>query len=233
MKFLYTAWVWFVGFSLLGVIALLSVLVLCFIPAKRFSPVFKGMFRFLVKILFIKVEVSGFDYFQKKKSCIIMPNHGSYLDVMFLTAFTPYHIIGIEEKSHFSWPLIGWVLRLHGNLPINRGSITDSKKTYAKAEQKLYEGAHLVIFPEGGRTTDGKLRPFKKVPFLLAKNAKSQIIPLGIKGVFEMNNKNSVWVKPMKISMCYGSPISVTIVESLSVQDLLDLTRTHIEVLRS
>jgi len=157
-----------------------------------------------------------------------MANHGSFLDALLLTAFTPFYTIGIEEKSHFKWPVFGVLIRKHGNLPIDRGSVLSSKRTFELAEQKLNDRAHLIVFPEGSRTDTGKLKPFKKFPFMLAKNSKCQIIPLGINGVYEMNNKNSYFINPVKIRMQYGKPISVETVNSLTIQELLDHTRSKL-----
>ncbi len=226
MKYIYTFYIWTVGILLFVIIASLSILILKFIPAKKFSPVFKYLTRFLVKAMLIKVEVIGLDNFTKENSCIVMSNQVSFLDAPLLTAFTPYYSIGIEDQTHFKWPIFGTLIRMHGNLSINRGSVVSSKRTYEIAEQKLNDWAHLIIFPEGGRTDDGQLKPFKKLPFMLAKNAKCEIIPLGINGIFEMNNKNSFLMNPIKIRMQYGKPIPVETVTDFTAEELLEHTRS-------
>ncbi len=228
MKYIYTFYIWTFGILLFVIIAIVSILILTFIPAKKFSPVFKLFIRFLVKAMLIRVDVNGFENFSENKSCIIMGNHVSFLDVAFLAAFTPYYSIGIEESKHFTWPIFGKLVQKHGNIPINRGSVLGSKKTYGIAEKKLNDWAHLIIFPEGGRTDSGKLKPFKTLPFMLAKNAGCEIIPLGINGIFEMNNKNSFLMKPVKITMQYGKPISEKTVASLGTRELLEHTRSKI-----
>lgn len=226
MKYIYTFYIWTVGILLFVIIASFSILILKFIPAKKFSPIFKSLTRFLVKALLIRVEVSGLDNFTKEDSCIIMSNHVSFLDAPLLTAFTPFYSIGIEDQTHFNWPIFGTLIRMHGNLSINRGSVVGSRKTYEIAQQKLNDWAHLIIFPEGGRTDDGKLKPLKKLPFMLAKNANCEIIPLAINGIYEMNNKNSFLMNPIKIRMQYGKPISSETVEILTINELLEHTRT-------
>lgn len=228
MKYIYTFYIWIIGLLLFGVITCFSIVALSFVSAEKFSPTFKFLTRFLVKLLFIRVKVSGTEHFNKNNSCIIMANHVSFFDALFLTAFSPFYTIGIEDQSHFKWPLYGILIRKHGNLPIDRKSSLSSKRTYQLAEQKLKNGSHLIIFPEGGRTTDGNLRPFKKLPFMLAQNAGCEIIPLGMSGIFEMNNKNSWLINPIRINMHYGNPIPAKTVTSLTNQELLELTRAKI-----
>lgn len=220
MKYIYTFYIWTIGLILFGIVAIFIIIAYVLVNPKKFSPVFKFIVKFFTKLLFIRVQISGQEQIAKDKPCIIMPNHVSFMDAVILAAFTPFHTIGIEDQSHFSWPLFGWLIKLHGNLAIDRKNPMSSRKTYAKAEELLKDGAHLVVFPEGGRTADGKLRPFKKLPFIMAKNAEADLFPVGLNGVYEFNNKTSWLLKPGKIHLVYGSPLKAADLKHYNVDEL-------------
>ena len=80
----------------------------------------------------------------------------------------------------------------------------------------------MILFPEGGRTSNGELRTFKKLPFHMAKLAKVEIVPIAMKGMFEINNKNSLNVASGTIKLTFGKPIGRDLVESMNESSLKD-----------
>jgi len=118
-----------------------------------------------------------------------------------------------------------------GNIPVERENIHSSIKSYTKAENFLTKGKSLIIFPEGGRTTTGELRPFKKLPFHLVKKTQCEIIPVAISGMFGLNNKTSFLIKPGKILLRFGKIISRDEINNLDTVDLRDHTKNEISKL--
>lgn len=225
MKYIYTLYVWTVGILTFIIIALFSLLAMQFIKPKKFTPFFRKMMQFLLFVLLIKVKVNGKEKIRENETYLFMPNHVSFIDAVILTAFLPNHTIAIEEKRNFSYPIYGWLNKVYGNIPIDRKSIMSSKRSFELAGKKLKFGQNLIIFPEGGRTLNGKLKPFKKLLFKTAHEAGRPIIPIGLNGIFEMNKKGSMLMSPRKITMNYGNEISVEEVQNLEPEALMLKTR--------
>jgi 1-acyl-sn-glycerol-3-phosphate acyltransferase len=141
-------WIWF----FFG--ALFLLLIGIFRAGRFFETWLKGICRSLVWICGIRVTVSGRENFQAGRQYILMMNHVNILDGFVFYRSFPGKARGIEEESHFSWPVYGWVIRRMGQIPVNR-------KSGIKAMESLRRAAALIrrkkdfscaVFPEGTRT---------------------------------------------------------------------------------
>lgn len=195
---------------------------------KTIDPLLKAMMRGLLHLLFIRVEVHGLEHLDPERPCIYVANHSSMLDIPLVAGFVPGYLRGIEASRQHSWPLYGWVMGRLGNLPIERDDVHASISTMKRAEAYLEAGGSLIIFPEGHRTSSGQLQPFKKLPFHLAKRSGKPIVPLTIRGMFEINNKNSLMVRPGRVTMHFGEAIGVDEVARLTTVELRDLSEERI-----
>ncbi len=229
MKYLISIYCWlilipyFVGFLITG-------LILSFLfPPQIYDPWLKFLLRFLFKLMFIRVEVEGTEYIKSGKIYLFMANHTSIFDIPILGGFIPTFVRGIEAKRQFKWPLYGWAIRRLGNIPIERKSVHNSIKSINIAAKKIQNGLSIVVLPEGHRTLDGKLRQFKKLPFYLAKQAKVDIIPLGISGFFTLNRKGTYLITPTPVKIKFGEPISHEKIEKLSEVEIRDIVKEKIQ----
>ena len=198
-------------------------------PFKTIDPPLKAMLRGLFRLLFIKVEVQGLEHLDPERTVIYIANHSSMLDIPLVAGFVPGYLRGIEASRQHRWPLYGWVMGRLGNLPIERDDVHASISTMKRAADYLESSGSLIIFPEGHRTSSGQLLPFKKLPFHLAKRAGKPIMPLSIHGMFEINNKNSLMVKPGKVTMHFGDEIGVDEVTRLTTVELRDLAQERMK----
>ena len=231
LYYLYTFYVWFIGGIYFIAIMLFSIFAMNFISAQKFRPVFTFLLRTFLKIIFIRVKIETAQDFDKSKKYVYMPNHVSLLDAPITVSFFPQFINAIEAKEHFDWPLYGTLIKKWGNIPINRKSIQESIKSSHIAQKKLKDGNSLIIFPEGGRTKNGQLLKFKKLPFHIAKSANVAIIPVGLSGVFSLNPKGTMLLKPGKIKIKLGELINEDEVQSLSINELMSITKNKVESL--
>jgi 1-acyl-sn-glycerol-3-phosphate acyltransferase len=199
-----------------------------FIPPKKFRPVFTILLKIPLKFMFIWVKVElphGFDY---KGRYIFMPNHVSLIDSPLMAAYIPQFINALEAKEHFSWPIYGKLVAQWGNIPIDRKSIRASFNSIKEAGQRVNESNSIIVFPEGGRTSNGELMRFKKMPFHLAKEAEVAIIPVGVSGIFSVNPKGTWLLRPGKVLLKLGAPIPVERVKLLSTEELMEETRAKV-----
>jgi 1-acyl-sn-glycerol-3-phosphate acyltransferase len=228
MKYLISAYSWVVGGLYFVLFLFLAIFFSFFIPQKTLDPFMKKSMKILFKILFIKVHSEGAENVNPDKTHLFMSNHESLFDIPLLGAYVPAFIRGVEALRQFKWPVYGWAIRRVGNIPIDRKNIHSSIKSMKTTEKILKKGKSIIILPEGHRTLDGNLGPFKKLPFHLAKQAGVPIIPIGLSGLFQLKHKGSWLIQPRPIKIKFGQPISPEKIHSLTTEELRDYVRERI-----
>jgi 1-acyl-sn-glycerol-3-phosphate acyltransferase len=219
---------WSMGLLWMGVLCFLIIACSLFMPTRVYDPFFKALLRGLFKLLFIPVDVEGAEKLTSGRAALLMANHVSIFDLPLLGGFVPGVVRGVEWKAHFQWPLYGHLIRRIGNIPIDRDNAFSSMRSFQKAKKRL--GAHtLVILPEAHRTTDGKLRQFKRLPFHLAKSAGVDLVPVGLSGLFSLKSRNSWRIRPTRLKVTIGDAISAEEIVGRSVDELRHMTRQKIE----
>jgi 1-acyl-sn-glycerol-3-phosphate acyltransferase len=206
----------------------ISILLTYFFSQKALDPWFKKRMKLLFKILGIRVDSEGAEKIHPDRTYLFMANHVSIFDGPLLEAYIPAFVRGVEARRQFRWPLYGWAVRRLGNIPIDRKNIHSSIRSIRKTEGMLKDGRSIVILPEGHRTLDGQLNPFKKLPFFLAKQAEVEIIPIGMSGLFHLKRKGSWHIRPAPIKVKFGDVVPVEKVQSLDVVQLRDYIKEKI-----
>jgi 1-acyl-sn-glycerol-3-phosphate acyltransferase len=231
MKHLISVYCWFVGGLYFVILLFICIVLSFFIPQKILDPFIKKSLKFLFHMLFIKVRSEGAENVGKNTTYLFMSNHESLFDIPLLEAYVPTFVRGVEALRQFKWPVYGWAIRRVGNIPIDRKNIHASIKSMKITEKTLKKGKSIIILPEGHRTLDGNLGPFKKLPFHLAKQAGVPVIPIGLSGLFELKNKGSWLIRPRPVKIAFGRPIPSDKIQTLSTEDLRDYVREKIQVL--
>lgn len=162
-----------------------------------------------------------------------MANHVSIFDSPLLGGFLPGRVRGVEWTQHFHWPVFGVFLRRIGNIPIDRDDVFSSMKSMEMARRRLAEGESLAIMPEAHRTLDGNLRHFKRLPFLMARAAGVDIVPVGTSGLYSLNNKGSWKIRSSTIRVAFGEPISAEEAAGHTVDELRRIMHRRIQGLIS
>ncbi len=145
----------------------------------------------------IRVRIEGAENIPPGESCIFLSNHVSNLDPPILLPAIPGMCSVFLKKSLMKIPLIGTAMRMAKYVPVSRGhSRAEAEQSVAIAADALRSGLHIFIFPEGTRSPDGNLLPFKKGAFFLAADANAPMVPIVIKGTAQMLRKGSMKVFP-------------------------------------
>ena len=156
----------------------------------------------------IVVEVSGLEHVPADRACIFMSNHVSNLDPPVTMPVIPGRFSALLKKSLMKIPILGTALRMAQFVPVERGSQRESAQaTMAAAGKALRDGLHIVVYPEGTRSLDGRLSTFKKGPFFLAMQNAATIIPVAVSGTREMLPKGSSAVVPGMATVRMLAPI--------------------------
>ena len=145
----------------------------------------------------IEVQVTGRENVPAGRACIFISNHLSNLDPPVLMPEIPGRFAILLKKELMNIPLLGTAMRMAKFVPVERGSEREAaQRTVAAAAAALKEGLHIVVYPEGTRSVDGRLKGFKKGPFFLAQGTGAPIVPVAIWGTREMMKKGDAWLTP-------------------------------------
>ena len=139
----------------------------------------------------INVTVSGGEQLPDGP-IIVMSNHASNFDILAMQGYFPRPLSWIAKKELFSIPVFGWSMRRGGYIALDRGDGRKALKSMDEAAQQIRSGTSVIIFPEGTRTRDGQLLPFKRGGFLLAIKAGVPVVPVSIVGSFAINPGGSL-----------------------------------------
>jgi 1-acyl-sn-glycerol-3-phosphate acyltransferase len=145
----------------------------------------------------IRVEVTGLEHIPAGRSCIFMCNHVSNLDPPVLIPCLPGRSSALLKKELIGIPILGTAMRMARFIPVERGHrVEAAKASIAAAGEVLRSGIHILVFPEGTRSVDGRLSSFKKGPFFLAQETGASIVPIAISGTERMMHKGSIAITP-------------------------------------
>lgn len=161
---------------------------------------------------------------------IIMCNHQSALDIMSLLATIPHQFKWIAKRELFFIPFFGWAMKRAGYISLDRKHPREALKAIEDAAQKIRRGMNILIFPEGTRSQDGTLLPFKKGGFSLALRAKVPILPIGIFGSSRLQPKGSFIPKQKGvIYIRIGKPIETEHESRSAKTEIMHTVRKAIE----
>ncbi len=213
-------WIAGIGFFLFS-FAFLALSLMIFSRDTSFG-LARRLFSVQLRIMGIRLKTKGRENITPGKTYLIMGNHQSLFDIFVIPSAIPLVFTGVEASYHFSMPVWGYLIRKWGCIPINRSNLAEAKKSLEKARQTLGTGLSLAILPEGHRTRTGKMGPFKKGPFYLAKAAQADILPFGIRGGYDFQRRGGFLLSPGKVQVWIGEAISYESVAHLTVDELKD-----------
>ena len=156
----------------------------------------------------IRVEVNGAGNIPAHTACIFMSNHVSNLDPPALIPRIPGRTAAFIKRSLMKIPVLGFGFKLGEFIPVDRdGRIESAQESIAVARSVMAKGLHITTFVEGTRSRDGRMLPFKKGPFYLAKETGAPCIPVSIYGTESMMAKGSVKIKPGAAHIEFHAPL--------------------------
>ena len=191
----------------------------------------RRLFSVLIRIMGIRLKVTGTEHLDQDRTYLFMGNHESLFDLFVIPTAIPLTFTGVEAARHFRIPVWGYLIRKWGCIPIERGNPEQARKSLALAKQTLDSGLSIAILPEGHRTGTGKLGPFKKGPFHLAKAAQVTLVPFGISGLYEFQQKGGFLITPGQVNVRIGRPIPSDEYAHLTVEELRNLMFQKIQAL--
>lgn len=174
-------------------------------------PLYKGT-RFMLSsscwMAGVRFQVTGLENVPKDRACIFMSNHVSNLDPPALISLIPGRTSAFMKRSLMKLPVLGTGFRQGDFIAVDRsGNPVAAQESVTAARGVLAKGVHMTTFVEGTRSPDGRVLPFKKGPFFLAKASGALCIPVSIYGTETMLRKGSQRIHPGIAHVIFHSPI--------------------------
>lgn len=212
MIWIYRVYQWLIAVPILVIVTAITAvacLISALLGAKDWGGYWPPMLwsRCVCALLFVRVRVTGRENISHNQSYVFVANHQSAFDIWSIYGFLGHPFKWMMKKSLEKIFLVGPACRSVGHVFVDDSSIAGIKDTIEHAQQTLKGNMSLVIFPEGHRSFDGKLIPFKRGAFMLAGEFGLPVVPLTIKGAFKVLPRTSYNITPGTIHLTIHKPI--------------------------
>ena len=162
---------------------------------------------FGVRLVGVKIEVRGMEDLEAGRNYIFMANHTSNLDPPVLLPSIPGRCSVLVKKELFRIPILGVGMKMASLVPVDRSDREAAIESVNAAIAVLRQGLHMLIFPEGTRSRDGRLLPFKKGPFHLAIDSGVFVVPVTMLGTYELWPKDRFALRSGTVTVVFHKPI--------------------------
>ncbi len=160
-----------------------------------------------VKLVGVRIEAVGCEKIPASQTFIFMANHTSNIDPSVFLSVIPGRTAVMVKKELFGYPILGKAMRLGSFVPVDRANRDAGIAAVREAKKVIESGVSMSIFPEGKRSFDGKLLPFKRGPFYLAMECGVPVVPVTIVGAHEAMPKGKFIVKPGTVTVTFHEAI--------------------------
>jgi 1-acyl-sn-glycerol-3-phosphate acyltransferase len=154
--------------------------------------------------------------------CVFASNHCSNLDPVALTPQIPKRVALLAKKEVFRIPILSKAITLAGLIPVDRGNKETASESVDAAVTSLRNGLSFCVYPEGTRSRDGRLLPFKRGTFLMAIRAGVPVVPVSLAGTQNLLRKGDWRLYPGEVTVKFGKPVDAAKYSLEQRQELLD-----------
>ena len=164
---------------------------------------------FFVRVVGVRIRVRGLERIPRGV-CLFVANHTSSADAPAVVGAIPRRIAILLKESLFKWPIAGQAFTLAHFIPVNRGTRDSAIASVEKATEALKAGQSFLIYPEGTRSSDGRLQEFKKGAVMMAIKAGVPIVPMVCSGAHRVMQKHSLVIHSGEIVIEFLTPIDAS-----------------------
>ena len=215
---------------LISVIALVDLKYIRKTPAKaQIFPRFWG--KMICALAGVTVRVEGMENIDAQQTYIFVGNHASQFDIFTFQGFFPHDFRWLAKKELFHIPVIGWAMEAIGFIAIDRSCSRKAVTSLNQAASRIREGASVLLFPEGTRSPDGRLHPFKGGAILLAIKAGVPLVPIGFNNTHRILPKGKLLAKPGEVIIRIGTPLPTNTFQARDREQLATRLYDHVAAL--
>ena len=164
--------------------------------------------KMILKTIGVPLAVRGMEKIDTTQPHLYALNHLSALDIPAVYVAMPCHFRVMAKEEIFRYPFLGWHLRRSGQVSIEREHAVASMRSLNRAAAILKGGQPLVVFPEGGRSATGQVKPFLPGVFYVAIKAGVDVVPMALVGSYELLPMETFHIKPRPLDLLVGEPVS-------------------------
>ena len=176
----------------------------------------------------VRVEVTGRERLDPAQPYIFTPNHQSMLEVPLFVTYLGRNPAYLAKKEVFKYPIFGYGIGLMGVVPVDRSNSPAAVESAKAATELLRNGKSYVVYPEGTRSPDGRLLPFKKGAFMMAIEAGVPVVPVTVSGATRIMPKAKIEVHPSTVRLTIHDPIPTTGYSRENVNELVAQARRQV-----
>lgn len=229
----YQLYAWLIFLPLAMLITLLAgwlVVLVSWLVSPRFASRYfaSAWARVLAFLLPMPVSVEGAGYAGQNRSCVVVANHVSQVDILALYGWLDLDLKWVMKKELRKLPGVGIGCEKAGHIFIDRKNPAEAKQTVNAALEGLHEGIGILFFAEGTRSLDGRLRPFKKGAFRIAASQQLPILPVTLVGTGEVLPAKTLRLFPGRVRVVIHPPIAPVPDDPDAINDLMNRTRDTI-----
>jgi 1-acyl-sn-glycerol-3-phosphate acyltransferase len=185
--------------------------------------------RAMVRLAGVQVVMEGATREKLDRPLVVVANHQSWFDVFVLAGFLPGRARFVAKEELRRIPLFGAAWETCGHVRVNRGDRAEAVRSLNEAGARIRnERLNVILFPEGTRSADGHLLPFKKGAFVLALQTGVPVLPVGVSGSRAVMGKDSFRIRPGVITVRLGEPIPVDGLSTADRDEVLNRARREI-----
>ena len=181
--------------------------------------------RMIARTAGARVRVHGAEHLRPGASYVFLSTHQSWMDIPVMLGYLPSQLRIAAKKEVFRIPFLGWHMRRAGHIPIDRGSTAEAVASLQRACDGIRDGVCAFIYPEGTRSRDGSLQPFKKGGFKLAVQAGVPVVPLTILGTRQILPRDAFIFRPGPVEMYVDPPVPTAGLTDADVPALMERVR--------
>lgn len=215
MKIIFRIYQWLIAAPIMILITILACifsLLVCLISGHKYGGYIipRLWSRAVCALAFVRVKVNGTQLLDKQQAYVFVANHQSAFDIWAIYGYLGHNFKWLMKKSLEKVPMVGFTCKTVGHVFVDDSTVAGIKSTIEDAKKMLRQGMSLVIFPEGTRSHDGKMSPFKRGAFMLASEFGVPVVPITIDGAFERMSRDSYNITPGTITITIHQPIEPT-----------------------
>ncbi len=217
----------------------LSLLTVAAVPVILFSALFglrdaflaygAWMMRVGAFLLGVRVAASGLERLDRDTPYVLMSNHISFLDAPLFVTVVDRPVRFVVKRFVFRFPVLGLGMRFAGYVPLDKEGVGEGRKRIARAVDLIRtRGYSFLVYPEGTRSREGKLLPFRRGGFFLALDSGAPIVPVSITGTYELMPRGSKRIRKGRVRIVIHEPVPVSGYSPETMPELMERVRAAI-----
>lgn len=187
--------------------------------------------RIITRLSGVTVCMRGLERLERGRPYIFAANHQSQFDIFVLQGYLDFDFRWLAKLELFQVPLFGRAMRLAGYIPVDRSHSRKAIQSLDEAAGRIADGTSVIIFPEGTRSPDGSLQPFKAGAMVLAIKAGVEVVPVAILGTHQVLPKGRLLVRPGRVEIRVGEPIATADYSLKQKHELAELLQGRVNQL--